>query len=70
VATFIGKQVGRFVCFVQTRWGKAFRQRLTVCGKLPLVVIGNMMWKLIHVAFSVLKSGKSFDSSLHFTWLG
>ncbi|MBC3873819.1 IS110 family transposase, partial [Undibacterium sp. LX15W] len=33
--------------------------------KPPMVIIGAMMRKLIHVAFGVLKSGKPFDSSLH-----
>jgi hypothetical protein len=30
-----------------------------------MLIIGAMMRKLIHVAFGVLKSGKSFDPALH-----
>ncbi|PZA14494.1 IS110 family transposase, partial [Azoarcus communis] len=31
----------------------------------PMVMIGAMMRKLIHVAFGVLKSGKPFNPQLH-----
>ena len=36
-------------------------QRLQKRGKLPKVIIGAVMRKLIHLAFGVLKSGKPFD---------
>jgi hypothetical protein len=38
---------------------------LAASGKPPMLIIGAMMRKLIHVAFGVLKSGKSFDPALH-----
>jgi hypothetical protein len=46
-------------------WGKKFHARLAASGKSPMVIIGAMMRKLIHVAFGVLKSGKKFDPALH-----
>jgi transposase len=49
----------------RTGWGKRFRQRLSAAGKCPMLIIGAMMRKLIHVAFGVLKSGKPFDPALH-----
>ncbi|MBC3873396.1 IS110 family transposase, partial [Undibacterium sp. LX15W] len=65
--TFIRKALymPAMVALYKTTWGKAFRQRLAASGKPPMVIIGAMMRKLIHVAFGVLKSGKPFDSSLH-----
>lgn len=65
--TFIRKALymPAMVTLYKTTWGKAFRQRLASSGKPPMVIIGAMMRKLIHVAFGVLKSGKPFDSSLH-----
>ncbi|MHB1292711.1 MAG: IS110 family transposase, partial [Sulfuricella sp.] len=33
--------------------------------KPPKLIIGAMMRKLVHVAYGVLKSGKSFDPALH-----
>jgi hypothetical protein len=53
------------VTLYKTKWGKKFRARLAVSGKSPMVIIGAMMRKLIHVAFGVLKSGKKFDPALH-----
>ena len=49
----------------RTVWGKQFRSRLVSAGKPPMLIIGAMMRKLIHVAFGVLKSGKSFDPTMH-----
>jgi transposase len=49
----------------KTEWGKRFRERLEAAGKPPMLIIGAMMRKLIHVAFGVLKSGKNFDPALH-----
>ena len=48
----------------KTDWGQRFRQRLCSAGKPPMLIIGAMMRKLVHVAFGVLKSGKAFDPSL------
>lgn len=53
------------VAITKTRWGRAFRDRLRAAGKAPMVIIGAMMRKLVHVAFGVLKSGKPFDPALH-----
>lgn len=53
------------VTLYKTGWGKQFKARLAVSGKPPKLIIGAMMRKLIHVAFGVLKSGKSFDPALH-----
>jgi hypothetical protein len=41
-----------------------FRDRLAAAGKPPMVIIGAMMRKLVHVAFGVLKSAKPFDPEL------
>jgi transposase len=49
----------------RTTWGSRFRMRLAQSGKPPMLIIGAMMRKLIHVAFGVLKSGKPFDPKLH-----
>lgn len=48
-----------------TAWGKNFRCRLAAAGKPPMLIIGAMMRKLVHIAFGVLKSGKTFDPALH-----
>jgi transposase len=48
----------------RTAWGSRFRERLAAAGKPPKLIIGAMMRKLVHVAFGVLKSGKSFNSKL------
>ena len=53
------------VALYRTAWGKCFRQRLAAAGKPPMLIIGAMMRKLVHVAFGVLKSGKPFDPALH-----
>jgi transposase len=53
------------VTLYKTQWGKEFRQRLAAAGKAPMLIIGAMMRKLIHVAFGVLKSGMPFKPALH-----
>jgi len=53
------------VTLYKTAWGKLFRNRLAAAGKPPKLIIGAMMRKLVHVAYGVLKSGKSFDPALH-----
>lgn len=53
------------VALYKTAWGKRFRERLAAAGKPPKLIIGAMMRKLVHVAFGVLKSGKTFDPTLH-----
>jgi transposase len=53
------------VTLYKTAWGKIFRDRLAAAGKPPKLIIGAMMRKLVHVAYGVLKSGKSFDPALH-----
>jgi hypothetical protein len=49
----------------KTQWGTLFRQRFAAAGKPPMLIIGAMMRKLIHVAFGVLKSGMPFKPELH-----
>lgn len=49
----------------RTAWGKAFKQRLSTAAKAPMVIIGAMMRKLVHVAYGVLKSGLPFDPRKH-----
>lgn len=39
-------------------------QRLSHAGKPPMLIIGAAMRKLIHLAFGVLKSGRSYDPKL------
>lgn len=53
------------VAVTRTPWGRTFRDRLAAAGKPPMVVLGAMMRKLVHVAFGVLKSGQKFDPALH-----
>ena len=53
------------VTITKTAWGRLFRDRLAVAGKPPMLIIGAMMRKLIHVAFGVLTSGKPFNPELH-----
>ncbi|MGH8472548.1 MAG: hypothetical protein ACREVJ_08885 [Gammaproteobacteria bacterium] len=36
-------------------------------GKPPVIILGAMMRKLVHVAFDILKSGKPFNPALHLT---
>jgi len=52
------------VTLYKTDWGRRFRERLAASGKPPKLIIGAMMRKLVHVAFGVLKSGKSFNPTL------
>ncbi|MDP7619948.1 MAG: transposase, partial [Dehalococcoidia bacterium] len=40
---------------------KAFSDRLAARGKCPMVIIGALMRKLLHIVYGVLKSGKPFD---------
>ena len=49
----------------KTRWGGHFHKRLAANDKPPKLIIGAMMRKLVHVAYGVLKSGRSFDPALH-----
>ena len=53
------------VALHRTVWGRVFRDRLTSAGKIPMVIIGAMMRKLIHIAFGVLKSKTPFNPKLH-----
>ncbi len=53
------------VAMTKTAWGKAFAARLRAAGKPPMVIIGAIMRKLVHITYGVLKSGKPFDPSLH-----
>ncbi len=53
------------VTVTKTAWGRVLRDRLRGAGKPPMVIIGAMMRKLLHVVFGVLKSGKPFDPTLH-----
>lgn len=49
---------------VAMRWNplaQALAQRLRDRGKVPKVIIGAVMRKLIHLAYGVLKTGKPFD---------
>jgi len=57
--------VPALVTLHKTAWGRAFRDRLAAVGKAPMVIIGAMMRKLVHVAFGVLKSGQPFNPALH-----
>lgn len=52
----------RFVALLPQSLAPLF---LHAAGKPPMVIIGAMMRKLIHVAFGVLKSGRPFDATLH-----
>lgn len=40
---------------------QAMRSRLRAAGKVPMVIIGAAMRKLIHIAYGVLKTGRAFD---------
>ena len=40
---------------------RAMGERLTTAGKSKMLIVGAAMRKLIHLAFGVLKTGKSFD---------
>ena len=48
----------------KTTGGCAFQDRLAA-GKVPMVIIGAMMRKLVHVVFGVLQSGQPFAPALH-----
>lgn len=53
------------VATTKTAWGRAFRDRLKAAGKAPMVILGAMMRKLVHVVIGVLKSKKPFNPALH-----
>lgn len=53
------------VALYKTDWGQRYRERLLERGKPPMLIIGAMMRKLIHVAYGVLKSRQSFNPALH-----
>ncbi|MDD2770308.1 MAG: transposase [Methylococcus sp.] len=53
------------VATTKTAWGRAFKDRLAAAGKPPMLILGAMMRKLVHVAFGVLKSGQPFNPALH-----
>lgn len=53
------------VALHRTAWGRKFKERLAAAGKPPMVIIGAMMRKLVHVAYGVLKSGEKFNPALH-----
>ena len=53
------------VALYRTEWGASFRLRLASAGKPPMLIIGAMMRKLVHVAFGVLKSQQPFNPALH-----
>ena len=53
------------VAINRTEWGRKFKARLAANGKAPKVIICAMMRKLVHVAFGVLRSGGTFDTTLH-----
>lgn len=55
------------VATTKTVWGRALRDRLAAAGKPPMIILGAMMRKLVHVAFGVLKSSTPFNPSLHLT---
>jgi len=53
------------VAAYKTTWGGKFRERLASNGKHSKLIIAAMMRKLLQVAFGVLRSGKTFDPTLH-----
>jgi transposase len=53
------------VATTRTAWGRALKQRLAAAGKPPMLILGAMMRKLVHVAYGVLLSGRPFDPALH-----
>lgn len=53
------------VAITKTAWGRQFKERLAAHGKTPMVIIGAMMRKLVHVVFGVLKSQQPFNPALH-----
>ena len=44
---------------------KAFAERLRAKGKKPIVIIGAVMTKLLHLIFGDLRSGEPFDPTRH-----
>ena len=40
---------------------KAFAERLAARGKPPIVIVGAVMTKLLHIIYGVLKHGKPFN---------
>ena len=40
---------------------RQMRARLRAAGKPPMVIVGAAMRKLIHLAFGVLRSGRTYD---------
>ena len=53
------------VATTRTDWGKRFKERLAAAGKPPMLILGAMMRKLLHVSFGVLKSAQPFNPALH-----
>ena len=45
----------------------SFVHRLKIAGKPPKVIIVALMRKLVAIAQAILKSGKPFDPTLHYT---
>jgi transposase len=57
-----------FPAIVATRFNplvRAFAQRLAQAGKSKMAIIGAAMRKLVHIIFGVLKSGRTFDPTMH-----
>jgi len=53
-----------FPAITAMRWNpivKAQSERLEKKGKIPMVIVGAAMRKLVHLAYGVLKTGKPFD---------
>lgn len=44
---------------------KAFAARLAAQGKPPIVIIGAVMTKLLHIIYGVLKHGQPFNPNHH-----
>ncbi len=53
------------VATTRTAWGRSLKVRLAAAGKPPMLTLGAMMRKLVHVAYGVLRSGRPFDPVLH-----
>jgi transposase len=53
------------VVMTKTTWGKVFAKRLADNHKPPMVIIGALMRKIVMIAFSILKSNKPFNPTLH-----
>jgi transposase len=53
-----------FPAVAALRWNptiRVVRARLAAAGKPPMVIIGAVMRKLIHIAYGVLKSGRAYE---------